>query len=499
MKDILIPSEVSIKQILNNKKNLSPSNYKKVDIRNKNRIKIKELLLTPYFFRGFEPGSQAYLDELETDIRFIRNSCLDKLNYTVQIKKSIYIKPKSEPNNTDLLLKYEDLVVATDANIGDCALFIEENNINKKSYLSSGLVKLNLKEEVNKYYVFAMLKNSYFYQQLDSITPKGSTIRHSGDRLLECEIPLPLPNQYWVYDIIENLIKNIIHAESRAKIIQGKIFSFYEDKFNDINISTREPKMSDLFSYKRIDAGFYSQEVQGFFEKVRAFDGGSKSLEDMGYKTRRGPNLAKRDIGRSIITDIFKKGYSKLIYPSYISDAGYIEKTSFIGTTGKLWFLQKNDILFSGEGNVGKTFAICDDSMKFVTNFHGIIITPIKYEEIDIATTIYISTFLNYMKYKGIMDKLSVGGQGGSFAVQYWDILKFPNFKKEELIYLKELYYSEYNINPFYFNKAEIEKLGIYEINNLRTLCTSLLNRVIEDIKNDNLKDKDYYLDLTEF
>ena len=35
--------------------------------------------------------------------------------------------------------------------------------------------------------------------------------------------------------------------------------------------------------------------------------------------------------------------------------------------------LQKDDILFSAEGNIGKTFAICDNSLKFTTNIHGII------------------------------------------------------------------------------------------------------------------------------
>ena len=136
--------------------------------------------------------------------------------------------------------------------------------------------------------------------------------------------------------------------------------------------------------------------------------------------------------------------------------------------------------------------------MKFTTNFHGIIITPIKKEDINIENTIVVSSFLSYMKRIGIMDKLSVGGQGGSFAVQYWDVLKFPIMSKDITQKLKELYYSEYQIHPFEFHEEEINKLGIYEINKLRTLCSSLLKMMINDIKSDNVQLKDYYLNQLE-
>ena len=69
--------------------------------------------------------------------------------------------------------------------------------------------------------------------------------------------------------------------------------------------------------------------------------------------------------------------------------------------------------------------------------------------------TILITTFLNYMKHKGIMDKISVGGQGGSFAVQYWDIIKFPNISNDSLSEISKLYYSGQSINPFEFDSEK--------------------------------------------
>ena len=96
------------------------------------------------------------------------------------------------------------------------------------------------------------------------------------------------------------------------------------------------------------------------------------------------------------------------------------------------------------------------------------------------------------------MDKISVGGQGGSFAVQYWDIIKFPNIDNDSLSKLSKLYYSGESIDPFEFDFEKIKHLGIYEISNLRVLCNSLLDTILSDIKNDTLKDKDYYLSILE-
>ncbi|HEY4543850.1 MAG TPA: restriction endonuclease subunit S [Tissierellaceae bacterium] len=494
MADILVPEQVEIKDIITKKHNFSPANYKKVDVKAPNQVKLHNLLDSDVpFIRGTEPGSSAYLKDLKSNMKFIRNSCVDKLNNIVQLQRSLYLNEKSTTFNQEQLLQNGDIVVATEANIGDSALFHTDEK--KYSYLlSSGMVKLNINKNVNKYYLLAMLEDGYFFSQLDSMTPKGSTIRHSGSRLLDCRIPYPKEKDLWIIPIIENLMRNIIFAEKRAQKIQDEITYIFDGEFRCISVNEKEPKVSDLLSVKRVDAGYYSQKVQRFFEKIEKHPNGSKKLAELGYKTRRGPNLAKRDLGRSIKTDIFHPNYALLVYPSDISDFGIIDKTTFLGAAGKIWYLEEKDILFSAEGNVGKTFAICDNSLKFTTNFHGIIITPINKDKVDIQHTIFISTFLNYMKRKGIIDKLSVGGQGGSFAVQYWDMLRFPNLNDDILTKIKKLYYSRYQIYPFDFNEEDIDKLGIYEVNKLRTLCVSLLKVMLNDIKNDKIKEKSFYL-----
>lgn len=492
MDDVLVPIQIKFSDILSNKYNLSPTNYKKVDVKTPNKVKLKSLLDSQKpVIRGTEPGTSAYIKDVESKIKFVRNSCVDKLNTIVQLQRTIFLNEMLIYFSEEQLLENEDIIVSTDANIGDSAIFTTEEDY--KFLLSSGMVKLKLKNDVNKYYLLAMLKDNYFNAQLDSMTPKGSTIRHSGTKLLDCYISFPDENENWVINIVENLMKNIIFAEKRVKDIQEEIMSVFDAELNNIPVEETKIKFSDLFSIKRVDAGFYSKEVQEFFKRIEKYSSGNKTLAELGYKTKRGPSLQKRDLGRSIKTEIFKPNYSLLVYPSDISDYGIIDKTVFLGASGKVWFLEENDILFSAEGNVGKTFAVCDNSLRFTTNIHGIIITPINKDSVNIKNAIFICTFLNYMKRKGIMDKLSVGGQGGSFAVQYWDLLKFPNIREDVLLRLKELYFSEYEVHPFVFDENEINKLGVYEINKLRTLCSSLLKLLINDIKSDNIRNKDYY------
>src|SRR5699024_1967036 len=226
--------------------------------------------------------------------------------------------------------------------------------------------------------------------QLDSMTPKGSTIRHSGTRILDCKIPFPSEENSWIIEIIENLMKNIIHVEKSAQNIQEEIIKIFDNEL-DFPVDMPSTKISDMLAAKRIDAGFYSQDVREFFRRVEQYPNGSKDLEELGYKTKRGPSLQKRDLGRSIKTEMFHPTYSLLVYPSDISDYGIIDKTIFLGAAGKVWFLEDKDILFSAEGNVGKTFAICDNSLRFTTNIHGIIITRLNKNNVELINTIYIS------------------------------------------------------------------------------------------------------------
>jgi hypothetical protein len=220
---------------------------------------------------------------------------------------------------------------------------------------------------------------------------------------------------------------------------------------------------------------------------------GFKNITEFGFKLKRGPNLAKRDLGRSIQQDTFRRGYNVLIYPSDISSSGYVEKVSYLGARNKVWFLGEKDILFSAEGTIGKTFIICDDSLRFTTNFHGTIVSPI-FENETLSKSVFLGLYLNYLRQSGVFTKMSVGGNGGSFAVGYWDNILIPCFPDDIMERLLVLYANKVDLNETEFDNLKIEHSGIYELNAFLIKCKALLAKICSDLKNDELKEKEEYL-----
>ena len=151
----------------------------------------------------------------------------------------------------------------------------------------------------------------------------------------------------------------------------------------------QNPSIKKLTEKSRLDSGIYSKEVYQWQKNIENYKNGYTDLEGFGFRTKRGPSLQVRDLGRSIQTENYRKGYNVLIYPSDISDAGFVEKVTYLGARIPVWFLSEKYILFSSEGTIGKTFVVCDDSMKFTTNIHGTMLYPID-NQTDIIKSIFL-------------------------------------------------------------------------------------------------------------
>ena len=483
MHELIVPTEVNFSEIKENV-SLSPNNYKKLTIKNTNRHTISFYMDrdNPYI-KGIEPGSSAYVPKSKQV--FLRNSCINDIQFSVDKDKYLFLNPNYYSGS---MIKDGDILFCTDAHIGDCSLFISDN---ENIAYSSGIIKLNFQQEKYKYYVMAFMRDEYFREQLNAKTPKGATIRHSGDLFLECEIPV-CPEE-WVYPLMEALIKNIAFSEHSAdsKLRKSEMLIKQEvivQEYDYINPSFRE-----LLDKSRLDSGIYSNTVYQWRENVKHYKHGYSCLSDFGFELKRGPNLAKRDLGRSIQTDTYRKGYSVLIYPSDISSSGYILKVAYLGAKNPIWFLGEKDILFAAEGTVGKTFAVCDETMHFTTNFHGTIIHP-KRKTIPLYKSIFLALYLNFMRFNRVFERMSVGANGGSFAVGYWDNVLIPNVDDVFMDTLADLYNRKAESNPAVFNAGCIEEAGIYQLNTFLIKCKALLKRLCYDIKNGSLKQESYYL-----
>lgn len=484
MHEILVPEEVKYSELVS-VGSLSPNNYKKLTIKNKNQINIREFLQEKVpFVKGKEPGSSFYVKVSEQI--FLRNSCINNIRFSTDKSKYIYLNPNYYNENT---VSDGDILFCTDANIGDCCLFISDN---EKVTYSSGMIKLRFKNEKEKYYVMAFLRDDYFREQLDAKTPKGATIRHSGDRFLDCKIP-KCPSD-WILDVMENLVKNIAYAEyeSEQKLRETERLIKKELIIKDFDYVN--PTIKQLKGKMRLDSGAYSNIVFQWLENVKEYERGCCSLEEFGFELKRGPNLAKRDLGRSIQTGKYRKGYSILLYPSDISSSGYIEKVSYLGARNPIWFLEKGNILFSAEGTIGKTFVVCDESMHFTTNFHGTIVKPIK-ENSDLQDSIFLGLYLNFLRSEGVFDRLAVGGNGGSFAVGYWNNILIPKIDNKFKEKLAKYYHNEIELNPIKHERDKIKEAGIYELNQFLIKTKAVLDLICNDIKSDKLQQQKFYED----
>ena len=485
MHKTIVPTQVKISELMANG-SLSPSNYRKLTIKNPNVKKIATYLDDdiPYI-KGKEPGSSAYVPKSQQI--FLRNSCINNIQYSAIKSKYIYLNPNYYD---DCMVETGDILFCTDANIGDCCYYISDG---EKVIFSSGMIKLNFKDEKFKYYVMALMRDDYFREQLDAKTPKGATIRHSGDAFLECEIPA-CPED-WIYSLTETLIKNISYTEyvsneklrETEKLIEEKIMV---DEYEYVN-----PTIKQMQEKARLDSGIYSNTVFQWIENVKHYKDGFSSLKEFGFDLRRGPNLAKRDLGRSIQLETYRKGYNILIYPSDISDSGYIEQVSYLGARNPIWFLGEKNILFSAEGTVGKTFIVCDDNMHFTTNFHGTIVYPLT-EDVPLRKSVFLGLYLSWLRTNGVFSRMSVGGNGGSFAVGYWDNIKIPNVDDAFMDKLTEIYSAKTDLDPMKFDVEAIRMAGIYELNNFLIKCKATLSTLCNDLKTGKVKTEKEYREL---
>lgn len=486
MHELIVPTEVRISEIKANG-SLSPNNYKKLTIKNKKQHTISFYLDEVPYQKGIEPGSSAYVPKSQQ--QFLRNSCINDIQFSVDKSKYIYLNPNYF---NDSMVADGDVLFCTDANIGDCCLFISDG---ESVGFSSGIIRLNFKNEKYKYYTSAFMRDDYFREQLNAKTPKGATIRHSGDLFMECLIP-DAPNE-WVYSVVESLVKNIVYSEHTSEKKLRKSEQLIHDEIMIREFPYVNPSVKQLQSQARLDSGIYSNTVFQWKENIRNYKHGYSDLEQFGFELKRGPNLAKRDLGRSIQTDTYRSGYNVLIYPSDISPAGYIQKVSYLGARNPIWFLGKRDILFAAEGTVGKTFAVCDETMHFTTNFHGTIIHP-KTDNVPLKKSVFLALYLNYLRQQRIFERMSVGANGGSFAVGYWDNVLIPKVDECFMDQLVLLYNNDVQLNPVAFNLDLLNEAGIYQLNSFLIKCKALLSQLCNDIKNDTLQDRDFYMHMTE-
>lgn len=484
-----IPQYTTLKNIQKNSFTFSATQYKTFNIKNNNKLKVKDFLYRDLIRDdlGVEVGSESYIDN--SDYYFMKTAALQEDTNLIDINRES-MQPIIPKKFIKMDLKKGDILISKDSNVGEVAI-LEKDYPN--IMLCGGIYKLPIKE--HKYYFLAFAKNEIFKQQIDFLVPRGSTIRHGKTKFLECYIPIPNSNKDKIMNYVELLMqaimdKEIIIREKHKKILE-KIEKELENNQLDNEFKYEQPTIKNIIRHHRLDTSLYSEEFERNNFIIKNYKYGYISLTERGYKGIRGTSLENNFIKSRIDSDEYIDGFYELIIPTNISEFGYVKKSSYIGTPVKLKTIKKGDIIFGGEGfGKGRTFVVCEDVNNIATNYHGIRIVN---DNNDIIDSIFIRCFLAYWREKGMIDRIGVGGSGGHCAPSYFHLIvtpKFPEEIKKEIVklYHNNIKYENNNVNENNFLEIDHKynlNAGIYELDkNIKTI-KKRLNNVIEKIAND--------------
>lgn len=491
MNYIDIPIYTTLNEIVKNNYTLSATQYKSLQIKNKNIVPLKEFLVEELEkkYLGKEVGSESYIEK--SSYYFIKTKALQRESYLLDITGDS-IRCITPHNFKDMGLKAGDLLISKDSNVGEIVILDKDY---PNTMLCSGIYKLPIKNEY-KYYCLAFIKSDLFRQQIDFLVPRGSTIKHGKTKFLDCMLPLPNKNQEEIIKYIEVLMQAIIYKEIAIKnkhihIIKS-IQQEIEKEQNECIFSYSLPTINEIMNADRMDSSLYSEEFKKNEFTILNYKYGCSTVKELGFDISRGQNLQVSNIGKSIQTDQYVSGYYKLILPNFLTRYGTVNTIEYLGNSNLLKTLKEGDIIFGAEGNEkGRSIVIIENEDMTITNIHGI---TLNHNNNSLQKGIFIKLFLDYYRSKGMIDAYAVGGNGGSLAIKYWEFLKFPNFPDEKEKEITKLYYNKdikydtsiCDVHSFAdYNKNFDSVAGIYNLDQAIKYLKKKLDNAIKSIIND--------------
>jgi len=484
------PTAISFSDIVEKEFTLSSSQYMDLVMPNENFLYVKDFLSRPLQRKdlGVEVGSLNYIGK--STHYFLRTKALQQHSFLPEItgETALPIIPNCFVRMN--LIK-GDLIISKDSNIGEIVILDKDY---PNFMLSGALYKLPVSDK--KFYLLAFIKHNIFREQLDFMVPKGATIRHAKTLFLDCKIPMPNINADETIKFVELLTQAIINKEQLIKERHEKILQQIEQellnnqKSNEFKFEL--PNIKEIENVGRLDTNLYREHFKQIVFQIQNYTKGFQTIHELGFSLSRGQNLQVSNIGDSVYSKKKYKNFYTLMLPKFLSKYGTVDKVEYLGNPNSLKTLKKGDLIFGAEGfEKGRSIVIIEEQDRVITNIHGI---TIQQEEHNVNKAIFVKCCLDYLRSKGLIDLYAVGGNGGSLAQKYWDIIPFPNFpepKQKEIALLYHNPESIYQTETFTLDNfleqdnAFNETAGIYELDKTGKQLKEILNKAIDDIAND--------------
>jgi type I restriction enzyme S subunit len=474
-----VPITISYKDLVSHRTNsLSSSDYLTIQVNSKFEY-LKDLITTPIY--GKEVGGFNYMES--SKFKFIRTKCLQATSILLNLDEAIGINPK---NFRNFNLQKHDILLVKDSNIGEVCYIHEDL---PHYTISSGVVKLNINDKLDKFYVIGIMKSSFFKEQIDLMTPKGATIRHSKDNFKYAKIPVS--KNTTIIDKISVLTQSLINKEIELKNKFYQINSLIEQELQDNQLANtfnyQMPSFTDLSIHNRLDTGLYTKEFKQIEFLILNYKNGYYYLDEKDLKSGATPKENDR---------IFNSGNINWITPTNINDYGAMYKIPKIAIRSKKYNISKNCILFinrTSKGNKGEYVGISHfynyDIFGKGQHNQGLY----RLENKSKTELLFLTSFMNSKFARKLCSNISMGSKMKEMKSLDFEKLPIPKFPKNKQIEIAKLYYNPsddslehiINFDINFFDTIDLEvtkKSGILDLDQQIKNIKSIIDNQIKNM-----------------
>lgn len=481
-KYIKVPHQISLQDYIDNDFCLAPSKYTSY---------------TPNKSTTF--ASLASLcEETKTKIKINKNQ---KYNYSeigdIDVSRGLVDNITywgiNIPSVTPKELKQNDIVISTVRTYRGGIGFIHEH-LDNHCCSPAVLIIRNVDSKITKEYLFAILRTDFFIEQILGFQNRGMYPRLDKDAMKH--ILIPLPKEINIMHFISVLVKAYLNKISLVKKRHNDIVEIIETELLE-NQKTNKfmfelPKIKEIEEAGRLDTNLYRKNFKKVVFEIQNYKNGFKTISELGFSLSRGQNLQVSNIGESIYSLKKYSNFYTLMLPKFLSKYGTVDRIEYLGNPNALKTLKKGDLIIGAEGfEKGRSIVIIEEKERTITNIHGI---TLQQEDHNVVKSIFVKCCLDYFRSKGLIDLYAVGGNGGSLAQKYWDIIPFPSFVETKQQEIAKLYHNadiNYETKRFTLENflsmddAYNEQAGIYELDKTAKHLKEILNSAIDCIIND--------------
>ena len=492
---------VNFNEIIQNDYVLSKDGLKWIEFNksiNKLREKYPNIIDDFQSLDGFAFPSNEYVTQftdLKKKVKLLQIGNVNEAEWVItEMQKFEYVPDKYLQTKKKYLISYSCILISLTGGsdtANDITSFFDGSF---KAFLNQRVSALTMKkyDEDYFYYFYALTKTKSFKEQW---LGKGGIQKNtvSSDR---AKTYLPKIGNKQTVKFVSILTQAIINKEKLIKERHEEILNTIEAELLSNQKSNKFifelPKIKEIEEVGRLDTNLYRRYFKKIVFDIQNYKNGFLTISDLGFTLSRGQNLQVSNIGESVYS---KKKYSKfytLMLPKFLSKYGTVDKIEYLGNPNKLKTLQKGDLIFGAEGfEKGRSIVIIEEQDRVITNIHGI---TIQQKEHNVNKAIFVKCCLDYLRSKGLIDLYAVGGNGGSLAQKYWEIIPFPKFDKLKQDEIAKLYHNsdiEYNaatytLENFLAKDNEFNsQAGIYELDKTAKQLKEILNQTIDNIVND--------------